>query len=161
MQLNELKKLAQKAAPQSQSFFKKNKKKLEKMDSIVLDLHQRIMSKTNCLLCANCCKTLGPMLHNKDIENIAKALQLKPKQVVEKYLKTDEDGDLVFNTMPCPFLMPDNYCSIYNNRPKACREYPHTDRSKFYQIFELSIKNTYTCPVAYEVIEELKKKITD
>ncbi len=29
---------------------------------------------------------------------------------------------------PCPFLGDDNYCSVYEARPKACREYPHTDR---------------------------------
>ena len=156
MNLDELKLLAQKAEPSSKAFLKKNKKKLEKMDSIVLGLHNEVVSKTDCLNCANCCRTLGPLITNKDIDNIAKALRIKPTDVISNYLKIDEDSDFVFNNMPCPFLMEDNYCSIYEHRPKACREYPHTDRTKFYQIFNLTIKNTYTCPAAYEVLEKLK-----
>ncbi len=157
MNADELKIQAQKAKASSNAFFKKNRKKLEKMDSIVLDLHHKIMAKTNCLQCANCCRSLGPLITNKDIDRMAKALRLKPADFMDKYLKTDDDNDFVFNSMPCPFLQDDNYCSIYENRPKACREYPHTDRTKFYQIFQLTIKNTYTCPVAYQVLEELKK----
>ena len=79
--------------------------------------------------------------------------------MVEKYIRIDEDGDYVFKTMPCPFLMPDNYCQIYENRPKACKEYPHTDRKKFYQITNLSIKNSHVCPIVYEVLEDLKKEL--
>jgi hypothetical protein len=73
------------------------------------------------------------------------------------YLKIDEDGDFIFQNMPCPFLLPDNYCSIYEVRPKACQEYPHTDRRKFHQVFSLTLKNIYTCPAVYEIAEELKK----
>ena len=47
--------------------------------------------------------------------------------------------------------------SIYDSRPTACREYPHTDRKRFYQIYNLSIKNAYTCPIVYEVLEEIIK----
>lgn len=46
------------------------------------------------------------------------------------YLRVDEDNDKVFKSMPCPFLGEDNLCSIYDIRPKACREFPHTDRKK-------------------------------
>jgi Fe-S-cluster containining protein len=58
--------------------------------------------------------------------------------------------------MPCPFLGADNYCSVYDDRPKACREYPHTDRKRFYQILDLTLKNTSTCPAVHLVIEKLK-----
>lgn len=137
------------------NYLKKNKKRLEKMDSIVHELHDRFSSEINCLGCAACCKQLGPAIYDKDIDRMAKELRMKPSEVVDQYLKIDEDGDYVFRTMPCPFLMADNYCSIYESRPKACREYPHTDRKKFSQIFKLTVKNTSTCPIAYEVMKEL------
>ena len=41
-----------------------------------------------------------------------------------EFLQVDEDGDKVFKSMPCPFLGGDNLCSIYDVRPKACREFP-------------------------------------
>lgn len=140
------------------SFFKKNKKRLEKMDETVQQLHEDFSEQINCLNCANCCRSLGPAIYDKDIDRIAKALRMKPSDVLTTYLRMDEDGDYVFRSMPCPFLMPDNYCSIYESRPKACREYPHTDRKKFSQIYTLTVKNTSTCPIAYEVIKSLIKQ---
>jgi uncharacterized protein len=150
--------LAKKSEAEWQKFYSKNRKKIEKMDDIVHDLHRTISLKADCLACASCCRTLGPRITDKDVDKIAKALRRKSADVVATYLRIDEDGDMVFKSMPCPFLGEDNYCSIYENRPKACREYPHTDRKRFYQIYQLSIKNAYTCPIVYEVLEELKRK---
>ncbi len=141
------------------SFLKKNKKRLEKMDNQVHLLHKQASEEIDCLQCANCCRTLGPAIYDRDIERMAKALKMKPSEVVEKYLQVDEDHDYVFKSMPCPFLMTDNYCSIYESRPKACREYPHTDRKNFVQIYKLTIKNTYTCPIAFDVMLNLTKSI--
>jgi len=138
-------------------FFNKNKKKIESADLQIHDLHDRISAKINCLDCGNCCRTLGPRITDKDVERIAKTLRIKQTELIDKYLKVDEDGDLVFKTMPCPFLGDDNYCSIYESRPKACREYPHTDRKKFHQIYKLSVKNASTCPIVFEVLDGISK----
>lgn len=156
--ITELPALAEKHRSQFLAYLKKNKKRLEKMDDTVLELHSEAFERINCLECANCCRTLGPLITDKDIERMAKALRMKPSAVVEQYLRIDEEGDYVFRQIPCPFLMPDNYCSIYEARPKACREYPHTDRRKFYQIYKLTVKNAETCPVAFDVLQELIKR---
>ena len=137
------------------SYFNRNKKKLEKMDLDVQRLHDKWSGRIDCLTCGNCCRSLGPRITDKDVERLAKALRMKTAAVEEHYLRVDEDGDLVFKSMPCPFLGADNYCSVYESRPKACREYPHTDRKKFYQLFKLSVKNAETCPIVYEVLNEL------
>ncbi|WP_283685762.1 MULTISPECIES: YkgJ family cysteine cluster protein [Dysgonomonas] len=150
--------LAEKAKPLFLQYYKKNKKRLGKMDTIVQQLHDEVSEKIDCLTCANCCRSLGPAIYDKDIERMAKALRIKPSEVVSSYLRIDEDGDYVFKSMPCPFLMNDNYCSIYESRPKACREYPHTDRKNFEQIYKLTVKNASTCPIAYEVLCKLMDK---
>ena len=155
---NKIELLAETLKPDLLLYYKKNKKILEKMDSVVHILHNKYSEQIDCLECANCCKKLGPAIYDKDIERMAKALRMKPSEVVETYLKIDDDKDYVFRQIPCPFLMPDNYCSIYENRPKACREYPHTDRKRFSQIYQLTVKNTYTCPIALEVMQELIQK---
>ena len=90
---------------------------------------------------------------------MASALRKKPGDIVAQYLRIDEDNDYVFKSMPCPFLCSDNYCSIYENRPAACREYPHTDRRKFIQITDLTIKNSETCPAVFEILSRLKKEL--
>lgn len=139
-------------------YYVKNKKKLAGMDSIIHQIHHKVTQKTDCLQCANCCRTLGPRITDKDLERMSKALRMKTNDVMERYLRTDEDNDMVFKTMPCPFLGDDNYCAIYENRPKACREYPHTDRKKFVQIYSLTMTNAETCPIAFEVMEEIQQR---
>lgn len=157
MDLNKLREDAAKREGAWKSYFKKNRRKLEKMDLQVHALHEKHSARIDCLSCGNCCRSLGPRITDKDVERMAKALRMKAAEVVERYLRVDEDQDLVFRTMPCPFLGADNYCSIYESRPKACREYPHTDRKKFYQIYNLSVKNASTCPIVFEVLEDLQQ----
>ena len=152
-----LSKMAAKKEAEWVKYYNKNKKKLEASDLKIHNLHDKISSKIDCLKCANCCRSLGPRITDKDVERMAKVLRIKSADLIENYLMVDEDGDMVFQSMPCPFLGVDNYCSIYESRPKACREYPHTDRKKFFQIYKLSVKNASTCPIVYEVLEEIQK----
>lgn len=162
MELNlaQIAKLGKEKKAENQRFFSQLKKKTPKnLDYIVQNIHDEAFEQIDCLQCANCCKTVGPLLTNNDIERISKYLRLKPSDFITKYLQIDEDKDYVFQSMPCPFLGSDNYCLIYDVRPKACREYPHTDRKKIYQIDKITIKNTEFCPIAYKVVEEMKKEI--
>ena len=57
------------------------------------------------------------------------------------------------------FLGTDNYCSIYKVRPKACSEFPHTNRKKFHQISKLTLENVKICPAAFQIIESMRKKL--
>ena len=82
---------------------------------------------------------------------------MKPGDFIEKYLRVDEDRDYVLKSSPCPFLGEGNHCTVYEDRPKACREYPHTDRKKMVQITELTLRNTLVCPAVLEMVERLKK----
>ena len=128
-----------------------------KVDDIFHAVHDDVFSEIDCLTCANCCKTTSPIFYPNDIDRIARGLRMKPRDFVEKYLRIDEDRDYVLKASPCPFLGTDNYCAIYNDRPKACREYPHTNRKKIVQITELTVKNTKVCPAVFEMVERLKK----
>ena len=155
---NELKRLNDKNRVEITSFIKKLKKKKPKnLDNIVHKLHDESFAEFDCLDCANCCKTIGPRLSDKDIERLSKHLKMKTSDFTDQYIITDEDNDFVFKNHPCPFLLPDNYCLVYESRPKACREYPHTNRKRFYQILELSHKNCETCPVVFDIFKELIK----
>jgi uncharacterized protein len=131
----------------------------KELDKIVHQFHEEVFSYTDCLTCANCCKTISPAMRERDVERIASALLLKPVEVVSKYMQLDADGDYVFVSSPCPFLEPDNRCKVYNDRPKACREYPHTDRRKFYQLLDLTLKNTAVCPAVFAIVEKMKSTI--
>lgn len=143
---------------ENKKFFEQLKKrKSNELDMQFQTIHQEVFACTDCLKCANCCKTTGPLFTQKDIERIASYLKMKPGQFVETYLRIDEDNDYVLQNTPCTFLGEDNYCSIYEVRPKACREYPHTDSAKMQQKLNLTLKNIEICPAVFDIVEKLKK----
>ena len=155
-----LPKKAQEKHTENKKFFTKLKKRPPKnLDYLLEELQENEVETTDCLQCANCCKTTGPLFTNADVERIAKYFRQKPQKFIAEYLKIDEDNDYVLQQVPCAFLGADNYCSIYDVRPKACREFPHTNRKKFQQISNLTLKNVTICPAAFNIVEEMKKQL--
>lgn len=155
-----LSKLSEENKKETHKYFSKLRRKSPKrLDVLMTELHDDEFSKTDCLTCANCCKTTSPIFTDKDISRIARHFRLKEQKFIETYLRRDEEDFMVLKQAPCTFLGDDNACSIYEVRPKACSEYPHTNRKKFIQLTHLTIKNTEVCPAVYNIVEELKKKL--
>ena len=121
-------------------------------------MHDEVFEEIDCLQCANCCKTTSPIFIAADIDRIAKSLRIKSVDFVEQYLRVDEEGDYVLKIAPCPFLGDDNKCFIYEDRPRACREYPHTNRKRMYQIMDLTLKNTLVCPAVSQIVQKIRTK---
>lgn len=158
--INRLPQRAKDTSRETKSFFQRLKKRPPKqLDAVTKKLHEEVFAKTDCLSCANCCKTTGPLFEKKDIERIAKYLRMKPAQFETQYLRVDEENDWVLKSLPCAFLLEDNSCMIYDVRPKACREFPHTDRPKIYQIAQHTQKNVAICPAAFEIVEKIKAQL--
>ncbi len=133
--------------------------KKNKLDEVFHKNHEHVFNKIDCLDCANCCKTTSPIFRDTDIKRLAKHFRVKPYDFINTYLKLDTDQDYVLKSSPCPFLWEDNNeCSVYENRPLACREYPHTNRKNMYQIIELTKKNIEICPAVCEIINEIEQK---
>jgi len=153
-------KVAVERKKENKSFFEKLKKIPGRdLDTLVHELHEKAFEKIDCLKCANCCKTTGPLLKNKDIERLSEHLRIKPANFVSEYLWIDEDNDYVFKKMPCTFLKEDNSCSVYSARPNACRQYPHTDQRDIRSILPLTYLNSMICPAVAFIIEELKGEL--
>jgi Fe-S-cluster containining protein len=151
-------KKAQKQAQENKKFLGLLRKKPpQKLDDTVHQLHEQAFLSIDCLACANCCKTTSPIFYTRDIERIAKHLRIKPSQFIETNLRIDEDQDFVLKSSPCVFLGSDNFCSIYEYRPNACREYPHTNRKKVQQLLDLTYQNTFVCPAVIRIVEALKQ----
>ncbi len=149
---------AKKSKVENKKFLEKLKKLAPKnLDQITNQLHEEAFENIDCLNCANCCASTGPLLLNKDIDRLAKNLKLKPSIFTEKYLRIDEDKDYVFKQMPCLFLGNDNYCSVYTDRPNACKEFPHTQQRNILQKLKITYLNTTICPAVAVVVEGLKE----
>lgn len=155
--LEKFKKESLARAPANKKFLTHLKKEdPRRVDDNFHELHESVFEETDCLTCANCCKTTSPIFYQHDIERLASALRMRPGDFIVKFLRIDEDKDYVLQSSPCPFLGPDNYCTVYKDRPKACREYPHTDRKKMIQLTALTYKNTLVCPAVLEIVQRMQ-----
>ena len=130
----------------------------KKLDEMFRRLHDEVFADIDCLDCANCCKTISPRFKKRDIERIAGYLNMHPKTFRLTYLEIDDDDDWVLKKLPCPFLGEDNYCSIYEVRPKACIEYPHTNVKNMRGHLVIARKNLSVCPAVFEIVERLRKE---
>jgi len=141
------------------SFLKFNDKLSDaKLDKLVADITHRVWATIDCTACANCCKTLQPSFTEEDQQRIAGKLGLSVEQFRQNYLElTTDDGESVWQIRqsPCPFL-ENNKCTIYDDRPKNCRDYPYLYDPEFSSRTTMMIERTYTCPIVFEVFEELK-----
>lgn len=157
--IEEYKIILAKAAQDKKSISNKIKalkrKKKGEVDKLIHPLHEAAFEKIDCLKCANCCSGTGPLLTQKDIERIAQYKRMKAGDFVAEFLRIDEDQDYIFKEMPCVFLGEDHYCSIYEHRPKACREYPHTDRVNQQGILSITSKNALICPAVAYIMQHL------
>ena len=144
---------------QTKKIFRKWKQaKPKDLDQKFHKEHISEFKKMDCLTCANCCKTTSPIFRDADIRRIAKHLRIKESHLIHNYLKMDEESDYVLQKSPCTFLGTDNKCAIYEVRPLACREYPHTDRKNMFQILELTAENTLICPAVARIVKTITEK---
>ena len=141
------------------------KKQLENYNSIGLDKlfkkhHQVVFENTDCLTCANCCRNYSPIIEPDEIPLLLTATNISSTDFFSNYIEMDEDGDFVFKSKPCPMLNFDsNKCTIYENRPKACREYPHTNMKDIKNHLDILEKNIEICPAANSILERVLNDI--
>lgn len=118
-------------------------------------LHNEAFAQVDCLKCAACCKSYSPRFKTPDVKRIAKRLRLRESELIDRYLKVDEDGDFVVKSLPCPFLGGDNFCSIYEVRPSDCARFPYTNEDVLIKRQQLTLKNATFCPATFFVLDKL------
>ena len=92
---------------------------------------KEVWKETDCMSCANCCKTMTPTYTAKDISRIATHFKMTPAAFKKKWLKKDRTGDWMNKHTPCQFLdNKTNKCSIYAIRPADCSGFPHLTKRK-------------------------------
>lgn len=139
----------------------------EQIDKLVAATASRIWGSFDCTACANCCKEIGSCVTQAEISSMAAALSLPKDEFQAKYvgeevapIDRDEPGtsQWMLRGNPCA-LLKDNRCIVYEDRPAVCRDYPHLAKPSFNHRTLGMIERTYTCPVVYQVFEELKRQL--
>lgn len=127
------------------------------MDKKIAVLEKEVWEETDCLSCANCCKTMTPTFTQQDMKRISAHLNMTLEAFQMKWLKKEKGGDRDWlnKTEPCQFLnKKDNKCSIYEVRPADCAGFPHLPR-KFNDFVHIHKQNVEYCPATYKLVEKM------
>lgn len=130
----------------------------DEMDQQVWETTKRVWAGIDCTTCANCCREVRPTFSEEEVNRLAERLGMTPEQFVGAYLERDEEegNPWITRTKPCPFLK-DNRCSVYEDRPADCKGYPYLYEPEFVFRTIAMMERTFTCPIVFETIEELKQ----
>jgi hypothetical protein len=131
---------------------------LARIDSKVHELYREVSSRIDCTLCANCCRVVRPLLTRADVKRLAQAQNLSVEEFRARYVQADEDqGSGTFSVLPCPFLKG-NRCTVYDQRPRDCRSFPHLQKREFVFRVNQAFSNCLVCPIVFNVYEGLKRE---
>jgi uncharacterized protein len=138
---------------------KKNSKNLH---LVTLEANELSWAKTDCMDCANCCKTMSPTYTQRDITRIAKFLGMTVSAFKKKWLYKDRVGDWLNKSQPCQFLdLKTNLCGIYEVRPGDCAGFPHHGTKKIKDYLHVYKQNVEFCPATYRLVEFMEEGISD
>ena len=128
------------------------------IDRAVHELCDFYYSNIDCTKCGNCCTVMKPLILKKDLKSLSLATNRTMDEFKKEYIQIDEDGDMSFNKLPCPFLKSLK-CSVYDCRPNDCRSYPHLHKKDFISRLFGVIDSYSICPIVFNVFEDLKLRL--
>ncbi len=124
-----------------------------------LEANEKAWERTDCLDCANCCKTMSPTYTKEDIRRISAHLGMTDKAFREKWLYKDRTGDWMNVKQPCQFLdLKTNMCDIYAVRPRDCAGFPHHNKKMGEDYMHMYKQNIEYCPATYRLVENIMEK---
>lgn len=129
-----------------------------RLDALVHEIVAEVGPAIDCTACGNCCREMCVSVETDDIERLAKRLGITPGQFEERHVAIDEeDGDKIMPETPCPF-QGGNLCTVYEDRPAVCREFPHLDKDGFRSRLSGVLGSADVCPIVFNVLEALKRR---
>src|ERR1035437_4723564 len=128
------------------------------IDKVVHELCDFYYSNIDCTKCGNCCTVMKPQILKKDLKSLSLVTNLTLDEFKKEYTQIDEDGDMSFNKLHCPFLK-NLKCAVYDCRPNDCRSYPHLHKKDFISRLYGVIDSYSVCPIVFNVFEDLKFRL--
>ena len=129
------------------------------LDEKVHRISTYITTKIDCTKCANCCKTVEPGITEEEIAKLADLKNLSKEIFEKEFTKRESSTGIAFlHHQPCIFLK-DDLCTIYENRPASCSDYPHLQRPQFKFRIKAVMENYKICPIVFNTVERLKEEL--
>jgi Fe-S-cluster containining protein len=132
-------------------------------DDLLHRIAREVEREIDCTACANCCRETRVSVTSKDIDSIARYLNLSREQVIREYTEPDP-GDretiLRHNDNGCVFL-DGNLCMVYEVRPSACLAFPYlaSDARSLGGRMSSVCNHARICPIIYNTIEAYKHAV--
>jgi Fe-S-cluster containining protein len=117
-----------------------------------------IQQQMDCTSCANCCRYSVVPVSKQEIERIAAHIGVTVETVVQVHTVADPEAPnsriLLNSRKGCSFL-DGNLCTIYEARPKACRDFPHVTVGTHSLGSRASSQGRWAhlCPIIYNALE--------
>lgn len=93
---------------------------------IAYDICMSYREKFPCEMCGRCCHQTHIVVRPEEIDRISGASGIPLYEFMTQYLVKMDDGRFLFKkTKPCAFLGKDNRCTIWENRPQICDDFPY------------------------------------
>src|SRR5436189_1526684 len=132
----------------------------KKLFATMVTIDKEVWKETNCLSCANCCKTMTPTYTPKDMKRISKHFGMTVDAFKKKWLKKDKVGDWMNKHTPCQFLDNEtNKCNIYSIRPDDCKGFPHLTKRKVVDYIHVHKANLDSCPATFKMVEKMMESV--
>ena len=126
------------------------------LDALAASIDKQVWKEVDCIICANCCKTMSPTYTGKDIKRISGHLGMSSKDFKTKWLIRDKDGDWLNKSLPCQFLDTEtNHCAVYEVRPVDCVGFPHIPKRKMVEYMHVHQQNIDSCPATFKMVEKM------
>jgi Fe-S-cluster containining protein len=130
----------------------------KELDALVHEIYAEVAPAIDCTACANCCREMCVSVDDLDIERLAKRLGVSSEEFESQHVAVDNDyGEKFMPEEPCP-LLGGTMCTVYEDRPTVCREFPHLDKDGFRSRLLGAFGSAEVCPIAFNVLEELKRR---
>jgi len=120
---------------------------------------QTIEEEIDCLACANCCRVATTKVTERDVDELARFMRIRPGQFVRDYtVKSEEEGLVLKRTESGCVFLSGNECTVYEHRPRTCQDFPHLVHgagSFVSRMWQMADRATY-CPIVYNALEAFK-----
>ena len=130
----------------------------EQVDDLVAQLDKTISPMISCTDCGNCCKSLMVLISDSEADHLSSHLGQSREAFDQEYLEKGNNGLMIMNRMPCPFLT-NNKCSIYEHRFEGCKEFPALHLPNFTRRLFTTFMHYDRCPIIFNVVEQLKDEM--
>jgi len=128
-----------------------------RVDQLAGEFGRAAEAEMDCTACGACCRDNCIQLSSEEQARLAGHLHIPVELFAAQYVSPDEDGEPSLDARPCPFL-DDKRCSVYQDRPEACRGYPYLGGNVSSRMVGI-IERAAVCPIVFDMLENLKEAV--